>query len=82
VPRAEFQSYYGRPVLKEPVWHTPDVPGYLFLGGLASASSLLAAFAQLAGDRELPARRRSERPVRSGCRPWRLFMISDGRSAS
>ncbi|MGD0374805.1 MAG: NrfD/PsrC family molybdoenzyme membrane anchor subunit [Streptosporangiaceae bacterium] len=53
VPRAEFRSYYGRPVLKEPVWRAPDVPGYLFLGGLAGASSLLAAFAQLAGNREL-----------------------------
>ena len=54
MPRAEFESYYGRPVLKEPVWQSRDVTGYLFLGGLASASSLLAAFAQLAGDRELP----------------------------
>ncbi len=49
VPDAEFTSYYGRPVLKEPVWHTPDVPGYLFLGGLAGASSVLAAGAQLRG---------------------------------
>ena len=48
---AEFTSYYGRPVLKEPVWEAPDVPGYLFLGGLAGASSVLAACAQL------PARR-------------------------
>ena len=46
-------GYYGRPVLKEPVWHSPEVPGYLFLGGLASASSLLAAFAQAHGDSEL-----------------------------
>lgn len=53
VPRAEFQSYYGRPVLKEPVWRTPDVPGYLFLGGLAGASSALAASAQLAGNQDL-----------------------------
>jgi len=53
VPRAEFQSYYGRPVLKEPVWKTPDVPGYLFLGGLAGASSAMAASAHLAGNREL-----------------------------
>jgi len=53
VPRAEFQSYYGRPVLKEPVWKTPDVPGYLFLGGLAGASSALAASAQLAGNQDL-----------------------------
>jgi formate-dependent nitrite reductase membrane component NrfD len=53
VPRAEFRSYYGRPVLKEPVWKVPDVPGYLFGGGLAGASSVLAAFAQAAGQREL-----------------------------
>jgi len=53
VPEAEFTSYYGRPVIKEPVWRTPDVPGYLFLGGLAGASSVLAAGAQLAGYREL-----------------------------
>ena len=43
VPDAEFTSYYGRPVIKEPVWRVPDVPGYLFLGGLAGASSVLAA---------------------------------------
>ena len=54
VPRATFDSYYGRPVIKEPVWRTPDVPGYLFLGGLAGASSALAGFAQLTGNRELP----------------------------
>ncbi len=49
VPRAEFRSYYGRPVIKEPVWKEPDVPAYLFFGGLAGASSALAAAAQLTG---------------------------------
>jgi formate-dependent nitrite reductase membrane component NrfD len=53
VPRAEFRSYYGRPVLKEPVWEALDVAGYLFLGGLAGASSVLAGFAQAGGQREL-----------------------------
>jgi formate-dependent nitrite reductase membrane component NrfD len=53
VPRAEFRSYYGRPVLKEPVWEAPDVAGYLFFGGLAGASSVLAGFAQAAGQPEL-----------------------------
>ncbi len=53
VPDAEFTSYYGRPVIKEPVWKTPDVPGYLFLGGLAGASSVLAASARLSGYHEL-----------------------------
>ena len=53
VPDAKFTSYYGRPVIKEPSWEAPDVPGYLFLGGLAGASSVLAAGAQLSGYREL-----------------------------
>jgi formate-dependent nitrite reductase membrane component NrfD len=53
VPRAEFTSYYGRPVIKEPVWEVPDVPAYLFLGGLAGASSALAAAAQLSRHRQL-----------------------------
>ena len=53
VPEAEFTSYYGRPVIREPVWEVRDVPGYLFLGGLAGASSALAASAEMAGYREL-----------------------------
>jgi DMSO reductase anchor subunit len=53
VPDATFTSYYGRPVIKEPVWKVPDVPAYLFLGGVAGASSALAAGAQLSGYREL-----------------------------
>jgi formate-dependent nitrite reductase membrane component NrfD len=53
VPRAEFRSYYGRPVIKESRWREPEVPGYLFLGGLAGASSVLALSAQACGQREL-----------------------------
>ena len=53
VPDVEFTSYYGRPVIKEPAWGVPDVPGYLFLGGLAGASSVLAAGAELSGYGEL-----------------------------
>jgi hypothetical protein len=52
VPDAEFSSYYGRPVVRETVWG-PDIPSYLFLGGLAGASSGLAAGAHLTGNREL-----------------------------
>ena len=52
VPEADFSSYYGRPVLKETVWG-PDIPSYLFLGGLAGASSALAAAAQLSRHPEL-----------------------------
>ncbi len=46
VPRADFRSYYGLPVLNPPVWEARDIAGYLFLGGLAGASSLLGAGAQ------------------------------------
>ena len=48
VPDAEFGSYYGRPVVKAPPWET-DVAAYLFLGGLAGGSALLAAGAELTG---------------------------------
>jgi formate-dependent nitrite reductase membrane component NrfD len=56
VPDAEFDSYYGLPVLNAPVWHGREIAGYLFLGGLAGASSVLAAGAQVAGSRELATR--------------------------
>lgn len=42
-------SYYGRPVIKEPVWEELNIAGYLFTGGLAGASSILAAGADLTG---------------------------------
>ena len=53
VPDAEFTSYYGKPVLNQPVWEAPDIAGYLFLGGLAGASSLVGAGAEVLGQREL-----------------------------
>ncbi|WP_433309730.1 NrfD/PsrC family molybdoenzyme membrane anchor subunit [Micromonospora chersina] len=46
VPPATFTSYYGRPILKAPVWKW-DIAAYLFTGGLAAGSSLLAAGGQL-----------------------------------
>ncbi|MFD7818210.1 NrfD/PsrC family molybdoenzyme membrane anchor subunit [Streptomyces sp. NPDC059785] len=49
VPRAEFDSYYGRPVIKAPSWSASDIAGYFFLGGLAGAGSVLAAGAHLTG---------------------------------
>ena len=49
VPEATFDSYYGKPVLNPPVWEPRDIAGYLFLGGLAGASSALAAGAHLTG---------------------------------
>jgi hypothetical protein len=45
-------SYYGRPVLKAPVWK-PIIAWYFFTGGLAGASSALALGAQATGNRRL-----------------------------
>jgi formate-dependent nitrite reductase membrane component NrfD len=52
-----FRSYYGRPVLKPPVWEW-KIPAYLFAGGLSAGSALLAAGADLTGR---PALRRTGR---------------------
>ena len=48
----EVRSYYGRPVIKEPVW-TWEIPTYFFTGGLAGASSVLSASAKLFGNERL-----------------------------
>ena len=52
VPRAEPRSYYGRPVIKAPVWK-PEIPIYLFTGGLTGASAMLAWVADVTGNRRL-----------------------------
>ncbi|MET7289371.1 NrfD/PsrC family molybdoenzyme membrane anchor subunit [Streptomyces sp. NPDC005573] len=48
VPDAEFKSYYGRPVLKPPVWEWM-VPAYLLTGGLSAATVMLSVGADLTG---------------------------------
>lgn len=49
----EFRSYYGKPVLNQPTWEARDIAGYLFLGGLAGAASVVAAGAQVTRRRRL-----------------------------
>jgi polysulfide reductase-like protein len=51
----QMDSYYGRPILKEPVWQ-PEIPCYFFTGGLAGASSVLHLAARLAGNETLARR--------------------------
>src|SRR5438045_9216214 len=50
--RTDALSYYGRPIIKEPVWQS-EIPLYFFTGGLAGASDLLALGAQLSGNPRL-----------------------------
>jgi len=52
VPPAEFRSYYGRQILKTPVWNWM-IAAYLFSGGLSAGSALLAAGADLTGRPQL-----------------------------
>jgi len=52
VPHATPTSYYGRPVLKAPTWKWP-IPAYLFTGGVAAGSALMAAGARTLDDEEL-----------------------------
>jgi hypothetical protein len=51
----EPQSYYGRAVLKEPVWKG-EIPWYLFTGGLGGASAVLSAVARLSRNERLAKR--------------------------
>jgi hypothetical protein len=52
VPPARPRSYYGLPVLNEPVW-TWEIPAYFFAGGMAGASAPLALAASVQGNRRL-----------------------------
>ena len=42
----EFRSYYDLPIINKPVWESPDIPGYLFLGGLAGAGAAVGLCSQ------------------------------------
>jgi formate-dependent nitrite reductase membrane component NrfD len=75
VPDAEFESYYGKQIIKTPTWKTPDVPLNLFLGGLSGASALLAEGAALA---DLPQLERVTRLVAaSGAAAGTVALIHD-----
>lgn len=79
VPSATPQSYYGRPVLKRPVWRWP-IPAYLFSGGLAGASSVLGLAARMSGRSGLA--RRAEITALASILAGTGFLVDDlGRPA-
>jgi formate-dependent nitrite reductase membrane component NrfD len=51
----QLRSYYGNPVIQEPIWH-PEIAWYLFAGGLAGASAGLAYLGELRGNEVLGRR--------------------------
>ena len=71
---SEVRSYYGQPVIKEPVWK-PEIPWYFFTGGLAGASAGLAWLAERAGDDELA--RRAWAVSLAGATTSPVLLISD-----
>lgn len=52
VPPVEFSSYYGRNIVKPAPWKS-EIPTYLYLGGLAAGSALVAAGGEMTGRTEL-----------------------------
>jgi hypothetical protein len=79
VPPAEPRSYYGRGVIKEPVWKS-EIPWYFFCGGLAGAAAPLAAGARLVGND--PLARRAAALAVAGAAVSPALLISDlGRPA-
>lgn len=55
VPEVSPTSYYGRPVIKPPTWKWP-IPAYLFTGGVAAGTAVMAAGARCLGDEDLAGR--------------------------
>jgi formate-dependent nitrite reductase membrane component NrfD len=74
VSEPEFRSYYGRPVIKEPVWQ-PEIPFYFFTGGLGGAGAVLSLVAELAGNKKLARTARFVAVTGDNVSP--LLLISD-----
>ena len=69
-----MDSYYGRGIVKEPVW-TPEIPMYLFTGGAAGALSVVHGVARLTGNDMLARRSLYLRAAADIASP--VFLISD-----
>jgi hypothetical protein len=74
VPPADFRSYYGRPIVRPAVWRH-DIAAYLFTGGLAAGSAMLAAGGDATGR---PALRRAGRLTALGAlAASTYFLVND-----
>jgi len=71
---SEMRSYYGRPIVKEPVWQ-PEIPWYFFTGGIGGASSALSLLARIARNERLAKTALYVSAVADAVSP--LLLISD-----
>lgn len=67
-------SYYGKPIIKEPVWKA-EIPNYFFAGGLAGASAALSTAARATGNDALA--RRALYVAAAGVTASPYFLIKD-----
>jgi formate-dependent nitrite reductase membrane component NrfD len=74
---SDHQSYYGKPVIKEPVWE-PVIPAYFFTGGTAGAAASLGLAARLSDNPALAKSATYVNAVAIGVSPA-LLIIDLGR---
>ena len=74
-------TYYGLPLLKEPVWKW-YIPAYFYVGGVAGAAAVLGAAAQLATGHASPGRLRRRVPASEHRLIGRCRMIATGGAAA
>ncbi|MEO6572172.1 MAG: NrfD/PsrC family molybdoenzyme membrane anchor subunit, partial [Ilumatobacteraceae bacterium] len=67
-------GYYGKPIVRAHVW-TDEVAWYFFTGGLAGASSVIAAAAELTGRPQLA--KQARRAAMIGLAPSPVLLVAD-----
>jgi formate-dependent nitrite reductase membrane component NrfD len=77
VPGRDGETYYDRPILKEPVWIW-SVPAYFYAGGTAGAAAVLGAAAQVLDAEELKGLvRRCRLIAAAGTALGTAFLVED-----
>jgi len=72
-----YRSYYGKPVINEPVWE-PVIPAYFFFGGTAGAAATLGLATRLSGNTALARTATYVNAVAIGVSPA-LLIVDLGR---
>lgn len=71
---SDTAGYYGKPIVRAHVW-TDEIAWYFFTGGLAGASSVVAAAAELTGRPQLA--KHARRAAMIGLAPSPVLLVAD-----